>query len=612
MELEPNGLSLKAGISRTVNLFDKKEKAKLLATTAIQVILGFLDLLGVALVGMLAALAIRGFQSQQPGDRVSRILELVGLENSNFRTQIMWIGILAILVLVIKTVLSVYFMRKTITYLSMKSARITSSLTSKLLNQQITYIQKESIQNRIFNLTNGVSNLMVGVMANLILVIADTSLLLVLTAGLFVVDPIISICTLSLFSLIGVMLYVLTHMRASKLSSSYRRITIESNQKLFEVLSSFRELTTRGGLSYSANIIRKQRNELAKYDAELKFLPNISKYVTELAIVLGVVALAGLLLTRADPYRAIGVLAVFITASTRIAPAVMRIQQNFVMVKAYISSARPTLELADELNRANALSQENSRFEFEHLGFTPSITVENLTYTYPDASSPVVKNISLKANPGSFIALVGPSGSGKSTLVDLILGILETSDDSIKISGVDSKSAVHNWPGAIGYVPQEVFLANATVKENVCLGYDPTKIEDADIWSALRAAELEDFISGLPNGLQTMISEGGNNLSGGQKQRLGIARALFTKPKVIIFDEATSSLDPETESKITDSIVKLRGACTVLVIAHRLSTVRLADELLYLSEGEVAASGTFEELKLVNLSFANQAKLMGL
>jgi ABC-type multidrug transport system fused ATPase/permease subunit len=223
-----------------------------------------------------------------------------------------------------------------------------------------------------------------------------------------------------------------------------------------------------------------------------------------------------------------------------------------------------------------------------------------------------VKNISLKANPGSFIALVGPSGSGKSTLVDLILGILDTSDDVIKISGMDSKSAVHTWPGAIGYVPQEVFLANATVKENVCLGYDPIKIEDADVWSALQAAELEDFVSGLPDGLQTIISEGGSNLSGGQKQRLGIARALFTKPKIIIFDEATSSLDPETESKITDSIVKLRGACTVLVIAHRLSTVRQADELLYLSEGEVTASGTFEELKLVNANFANQANLMGL
>lgn len=612
MDLEPNRLSLKAGISRTVNLFDKKEKAKLLATTGVQVLLGFLDLLGVALVGILAALAIRGFQSQQPGDRVSKILEFVGLENSSFRTQIMWIGILAILVLIIKTLLSVYFLRKTLTYLSMKSARITSSLTSKLLNQQITYIQKEPIQNRIFNLTNGVSNLMVGVMANSILVIADLSLLLVLAAGLFVVDPIISICTLTMFAFIGVLLYVLTHTRASRLSSSYRRITIESNQKLFEVLSSFRELTTRGGLPFSENIIRKQRVELAKYDAELKFLPNVSKYVTELAIVLGVVALAALLLTREDPYRAIGVLAVFITASTRIAPAVMRIQQNAVMVKAYISSARPTLELANELAAENQLTPEISKLDFQHFGFTPRIEVIDLTYTYPNSDSPVVKKVSFVANPGSFIALVGPSGSGKSTLVDLILGILETTTQSILISGLDSKSAVSLWPGAIGYVPQEVFLTNATIKENVCLGYDPKVIDDADIWSALKEAELEDFVLGLPNGLETVIKEGGNNLSGGQKQRLGIARALFTKPKIIIFDEATSSLDPEMESKITESIQKLRGTCTLLVIAHRLSTVRLADQLLYLSEGEVMASGTFEELRSNNANFANQAKLMGL
>ena len=612
MDLELNGLSLKDGISRTIDLFDKQEKRKLLATTGIQVILGFLDLLGVALVGMLAALAIRGFQSQQPGDRVSKILEITGLDGRNFQTQIMCLGLLAILVLIIKTVLSVYFMRKTLTYLSIKSAKITSTLTSKLLNQQVTFIQEKSIQNRIFNLTNGVSNLMVGVMANLILVLADLSLLLVLTIGLFAVDPIISICTLSIFSLIGVILYTLTHIRASKLSTSFRKITIESNQKIFEVLSSFRELTTRGGLSYSAKIIKDQRGELAKYDAELKFLPNISKYVTELAIVLGVVSLAGLLLTREDPYRAIGVLAVFITASTRIAPAVMRIQQNAVMVKAYISSAKPTLELADELSAGDMLTQEISTLNFQHTGFIPSIEVQGLTYTYPGSSAAVIKDVSFSANPGSFIAFVGPSGGGKSTLVDLLLGILETNTQSILISGLACKSAIKEWPGAIGYVPQEVFLTNATVKENVCLGYDPKNIDDADIWAALKAAELVDFVSRLPNGLQTIISEGGNNLSGGQKQRLGIARALFTKPKIIIFDEATSSLDPETETKITDSILKLRGTCTVIVIAHRLSTVRHADQLHYLNEGKVTASGNFEELKSTNSNFSTQAKLMGL
>ena len=197
-------------------------------------------------------------------------------------------------------------------------------------------------------------------------------------------------------------------------------------------------------------------------------------------------------------------------------------------------------------------------------------------------------------------------------LVDLILCILETTTQSIFISGLDSKSAVSLWPGAIGYVPQEVFLTNATIKENVCLGYDPKVIDDANIWSALQGAELEDFVLSLPNGLETVIKEDGNNLSGGQKQRLGIARALFTKPKIIIFDEATSSLDPETENKITESIQKLRGTCTLLVIAHRLSTVRLADHLLYLSEGEVTASGTFEELKSNNANFATQVKLMGL
>jgi ABC-type bacteriocin/lantibiotic exporter with double-glycine peptidase domain len=352
--------------------------------------------------------------------------------------------------------------------------------------------------------------------------------------------------------------------------------------------------------------------QLAGYDAEIRFIPNISKYTIEVSVILGIAVIAGIQFYLFDSNRAIAVISVFLAASTRIAPAIIRLQQNVISVKSSLSAAKPTFELIDELKGVKELGRIETVISTNHADFSPRVKLSNLKFTYSDAVDDTIRDISLEVTEGKFIAFVGPSGGGKSTLIDLILGLLAPSSGSIAISGFTPVDAIKKWPGSIGYVPQDVFIENSTVKENICLGFNPESVPDDLVWQALQLADLSDFVNGLEGQLSYKISDAGKNLSGGQRQRLGIARALLTKPKIVIFDEATSALDAETENRVSESIMKLTGDCTVIFIAHRLSVVRSADMIYYLDKGKIINQGTFEELRKLNADFNNQANFMGI
>ena len=238
--------------------------------------------------------------------------------------------------------------------------------------------------------------------------------------------------------------------------------------------------------------------------------------------------------------------------------------------------------------------------------------MNNVNYTYPGNIVPTISEASFEVKPGEVIALVGPSGSGKSTLIDIMLGILKPNSGNVKISGVSPLQAINTWPGAISYVPQETRITSDSIKGNVAMGFPVREQIDPVIIDAIRIAQLESVLFENNLSLDSDVGEAGSKLSGGQKQRLGIARAMFTHPHLLVLDEATSSLDGETEASISDAIHDLRGSTTVVMIAHRLSTVRNADIVVYLSKGKVLATGTFDEVRNTVPDFDRQAKLMGL
>lgn len=232
--------------------------------------------------------------------------------------------------------------------------------------------------------------------------------------------------------------------------------------------------------------------------------------------------------------------------------------------------------------------------------------------TYPGAIEPALIAVDLDAPSGSSVALVGSTGAGKSTLSDVILGVIDPDVGHVTIGGATPKEAVHQWPGAIAYVPQAVALVGGTVRENVALGLPQEMIDDDLVWNALRRAHLAEFLADSREGLETFVGERGFRLSGGQRQRLGIARALYARPKLLVLDEATSALDSETEQAIIATLRDLKGEVTTVTVAHRLATVRQADQLLYLKDGKVMAKGTFDHVRKVVPGFNRQASLLGL
>ena len=599
-------------IARSVRILSSSDRKKIIAVVAIQISFGLLDLAGVALVGILGALAITGVQARGPGDRVSIVLEFLRLDDNTLQSQATLIGLLAATLLVSKTFFSVIFIRKTIFFLSRRSAAISASLTSRVLAQPLVKVQSRSMQQTLYAVTTGVNSIAIGVLGTTVAIISDTSLLVILAAGLFIVDPIVALSTFMVFAAIAYILYRLMQVRAVRLGAEQRFLEIESSEKTLEVLNSYREIVVRNRRSFYSRELGRIRYKLADVIAERAFMPNISKYVIEVTVVLGSLGIAALQFAVNDAARAFSVVAVFMAASTRISPAILRLQQGTVSIKSSIGSAGPTLDLIEELVELSLGSEKVDDLNFEHVGFTGELELQNVTLTYPTKKLPAVKDISLSIKQGEVVSFVGPSGAGKTTIIDVILGVLNPDSGNAKIQGYPPLSAIKLWPGAIGYVPQDVMISNGTIRQNVCLGYSSSEVEEDDIWQALEVAQLAEFIRELPEGLDTPVGDRGTKLSGGQRQRLGIARAMFTKPKLLVLDEATSSLDGTTEASISEAVHNLKGGVTIVMIAHRLSTVKESDVIHYLAKGRLEMSGTFDELRRNIPEFDKQAQLMGM
>jgi ABC-type multidrug transport system fused ATPase/permease subunit len=599
-------------IARSTRVLSRRDQQKVFAVVLVQIFLGLLDLAGVAAIGVLGSLAVRGVSSQTPGDRVSAILEFLHLSNYTFQTQAALLGCLAAGLLITRTILSVLFARKTLYFLSRRGARVASTLVAKLLSQSLLTIQKRTTQETLYAVTRGVDSITLGVIGICVTLISDISLLLVLTIGLLVVDPTIAISTVIVFGLIGLVLYRLLHKRARRLGLDESRLTIASNEKIVEVLSSYRESVVRNRRYYYSKEIEKAKYNLADTLADISFLPSISKYVIESTVVLGTLLISATQFIFQDANHAVATLSVFLAASTRIAPAVIRIQQGSIGIRQSLGSAEPTLLLIESLENVEVGKEASNTFDIAHTGFKSAISIKNLTLIYPGKSQPAIDNLSLEVQEGQLVAIVGSSGAGKTSLVDVVLGVLFPNEGSVTISDETPLNAISKWPGAIAYVPQDVVIISGSIGENVSLGFPTNPDNEEFIRQAITIAQLSDFVATLPNTLETPVGERGAKISGGQRQRLGIARAMFTKPKLLVLDEATSSLDGQTESDISDAIQNLKGSVTVVMIAHRLSTVRSADLVIYMDQGKVLAQGTFEEVRAAIPDFDSQARLMGL
>ena len=583
-------------------------KRKLGLMIVFQILTSVLDLIALFFLGTLASVGILYIQSQTatfPSSLTTRLY----LDGATFNTQFVSISTLIIVIFVTKTLLAISGNRKILFFLANRAASASSNMVSKLLTSKPEYILRKRTQELLYSVTSGIDNLILNYVSAACILLIEALFLVVIIAGVVVLSPSAGVIALIVFGLSMLLISRLTSKNSKRLSEKSARLGVQYNERLLETLSVYKELLLRGDLDKASRQIQVVRTSTLQMGAKLIFLPTLSKYLFEFSIVIGgaLVGLSQILFQNSN--GAIASVVIFIAASTRILPSLIRAQNSFLTMRQSEGRAQVTLDVIAEINELFEIAVTNSHEEI-FSEFLPTITVNNLTFSYPETGQIVLKDINFSIQSGQFVAIVGQSGAGKSTLVDLLLGMYAPTSGDIKVSGVSSPKAFKIWPGAISYVPQDIAIIDGTIAKNITLNDSDQR--DTQIHSALKRAHLLDDVMAMNNRLSEVVGERGTRLSGGQRQRLGIARALYTNPEMIIFDEATSSLDPITEKSVTDAIYNKDSGVTLIVIAHRLSTVKHADLVILLDQGILVAKGTFDEVRSLAPKFDEQAKLVNL
>ena len=431
---------------------------------------------------------------------------------------------------------------------------------------------------------------MTGIIDPILVISSD----ILVTGGLFVLliklEPIGSIATISIFGLTSWIFRKFTNSRIKtwgEIQNFHKRMLLQHLQQGFGGVKDVKILGTEEYFAsqYGENLFKN--SEVVRRFSIAQTLP---RFGLEILTIIGLAVLVStMVLLDSELPEILPVLGLFGAAAFRLLPAVNRLISNFQI----INVSRPQVgEVFEDLDLPDQFNQKNPT----QATLTSAIAIVDISFSYAETLKNVVSGVSIKIGRGEAVGLIGPSGSGKSTLVDILLGLLEPTSGNVLVDGHDIQENLREWQDQIGYVPQSIFLTDDTLRRNVAFGLPKDKIDDDAVRSAIRSAQLEEFVASLPEGMETVVGERGVRLSGGQRQRIGIARALYNNPDVLVLDEATSSLDTETEHGVMQAVQALQGDKTVIIVAHRLSTVEYCDRLYRLENAQIVDEGTFSEV----------------
>ena len=392
--------------------------------------------------------------------------------------------------------------------------------------------------------------------------------------------------------------------RAGKTSYEFSAV---NSQWLVQLFYGIKEIMVLNRKEYFVKNYEESNIKVQKTGIELAVAQEIPAYIIEGICISGIMVAVGFRVCNMDnPVNYIPELAAFAVAAFRLLPSLGRISSSFnalIYQVPYINEAYDNMKNADEMDEEFSLIQADIRKKLEAEGiridkdyrFKDTLTVNDIRFMYPDGQEYVLDGVNIKITKGESVAFVGPSGAGKSTLADIVLGLLEPQEGSITIDGINIAYHKTMWSNLVGYVPQDPYLISDTVRRNVAFGLYDDEIDDDKLWRALEQAQMKRFIEELPEGLDTMVGERGVRFSGGQAQRLVIARALYNNPDILVLDEATSALDNDTEKAVMEAIDALQGQKTMIIIAHRLTTIKNCDHIYEIKDGK-ATEKKYEDI----------------
>ncbi len=617
-------MNVRQAIRASLKLLTSRDRRRLALITVAQMLTSILDLVGILLLGLVTALSLSVMSSAPRPVIVDSTLEFLGLSNSDPATVALMLAAVAGFLLILKSILNLLLTRRILRFLANRQALVSGRLAAGLLSRPLLQVQQQSSQQTVYTLTGGVSAATVTILSQGTVALTETALLVVLAVGVLALSPVVTVFAIVFFAIISIALQRTIAVKAGSRGQRSAHLSVQSIATIQEALRTYREAVVSQRRGLYVERFQHLCRQLALNSTDMQFAAMLPKYVLEIALVCGAGLLALSQLLTKDLSSAVAIIAVFLAAGSRIVPSILRLQGASIGIRTAAGQAAPTYELARELDlehltlaTADSFGSINpatirANLEKGHDGFDGSISISNAYLSYPGTDTPALTAVSLDLPAGQSLAIVGSTGAGKSTLADLILGVLIPDAGVTLIGGLTPAEALANWPGAVAYVPQDVAMANGTVRDNVALGLPVEIIDDDWVWDALNRAHLGDFLQDSREGLDTVIGEHGIKLSGGQRQRLGIARALYTRPKLLVLDEATSALDAETEQAISQTLDELGGTVTTVTIAHRLATIRHCDLVVYLEGGYALAQGSFSEVRALAPQFDRQAQLLGL
>ncbi|AVG24580.1 double ATPase ABC transporter [Pontimonas salivibrio] len=449
-----------------------------------------------------------------------------------------------------------------------------------------------------------------GLLNNLANIIVESALMLMILATFVLVNPVAALLVSVYLVVVVTGIQWVIGEKLKQVGRNVNQGTIASTGAILDSVASFREVAVLKKQPFFLKRFSDARWMLAKTKATEVVLRSVPRLIIEQGLMLGVLAFVTWQVLGGDVANGLASVGVFVVGSVRIIGAVMPVQNSYSTLKTTAVKAEMAQKLQQE-RTARLVDREETKRALEAAPPLDSvlrqqrgeevkglaIEMKNVEFTYPDAEEPVVTDIDLTAEPGGFIAFIGPSGAGKTTLADLVLGLNIPQKGTVLIDGRNPLEIREKHPGLISYVPQKPGMVSGTIAQNIALGIPDEKIDEEWVWECLRLAALDEVVHGMPGGIHSSLGKQSDQLSGGQLQRLGLARALYPKPRLVILDEATSALDAGSEAAVSKNIRELGDRVTLVVIAHRLSTIQHADTVYVVDEGKIIASGPFKTLR---------------
>jgi ABC-type bacteriocin/lantibiotic exporter with double-glycine peptidase domain len=476
------------------------------------------------------------------------------------------------------------------------SANLSASLSNQLFNGYLQLPYKFHLERNsailIRNIQVEVSNF-TGMTNSVIFLITEISVVCGVAFMLFIIEPIGALSVMLFLLISGYIFFKITKKKLTTWGEERQNYAGLMSQSLMQGLSGVKEVKLLGKEPFFLETFTNPNVSNTKILAKVQTLNQIPRLYLELLSIIALSFLIMIMVIQNKPTEFImPTLGLFVAAAFRMIPSVNRIMsalQSISFTKAVINVFHTEFNLIKENSQI-----KNSKNDFH---FKNEIILNNINFKYNTSTLEALKGISFIIPKGSCIGLIGQSGSGKSTLVDIILGLLDPSSGSISVDGIEINKNLRGWQNQVGYVPQSIYLVDDTLRNNIAFGVYESEINEGMLENAIFAAQLSDFIKTLPEGLDTKVGERGVRLSGGQRQRIGIARALYNNPQILIFDEATSALDNQTEIEFMQALKMLQGIKTMIIIAHRLTTVKDCDIIYKLKEGKIIQKGTLLEIE---------------